>query len=501
MADKQANLIVNLVDKASAGLSRLKGSLIAVGAALSAMTAFAVSSIKAFIEQETATNKLNIALKNQGIFSQQLSQDLQNYATQLQKVTTFSDETIIETQALLTSFGLAGQQLKDTTKAALDLSKGLGIDLRTATMLLGKAAVGEIGTLSRFGIKIDENIPKSEQFAAVLGQVNQRFGGSAQAALNTYAGKLENFTNRVDDLKERIGAELIPIMDFWLNKLESLLGLLERLNVIEAQNASQTNEVVQGIIDKKLELIRVSTEEGTFQTEETQRRLQNLDALIFKEKEKLEKRKANLAIDKTETRTHLETVARLEKEDSEKRKKEQDKLDKQELERDEKRKQQLMNFLNFVSSAQNSNIRAIASVAKAAAIFQVTIDTYRAAQGAYAALSPIPIVGPALGRAAYAVALATGLANVATISGLNLAEGGIVMPTTGGTIARIGEAGSPEAVIPLDDERAGSFIGGPTINIYVGTLVADDLSVREFAKRIDEELFALNRNRQSVSLG
>jgi TP901 family phage tail tape measure protein len=36
-----------------------------------------------------------------------------------------------------------------------------------------------------------------------------------------------------------------------------------------------------------------------------------------------------------------------------------------------------------------------------------------------------------------------------------LADGGIVLPTPGGTIARIGEAGVPEAVIPLDDDTLG----------------------------------------------
>jgi hypothetical protein len=41
----------------------------------------------------------------------------------------------------------------------------------------------------------------------------------------------------------------------------------------------------------------------------------------------------------------------------------------------------------------------------------------------------------------------------------SFAEGGIVMPTEGGTLAQIAEAGQPEAVIPLD--RMGDF-GGTT---------------------------------------
>jgi phage-related protein len=59
-----------------------------------------------------------------------------------------------------------------------------------------------------------------------------------------------------------------------------------------------------------------------------------------------------------------------------------------------------------------------------------------------------------------------------------LAEGGIVMPSTGGTLARIGEAGRPERVEPLDPDglskrdkamikmMTGGAAGGVTINVH-----------------------------------
>jgi hypothetical protein len=57
--------------------------------------------------------------------------------------------------------------------------------------------------------------------------------------------------------------------------------------------------------------------------------------------------------------------------------------------------------------------------------------------------------------------------------GLKLAEGGIVLPRQGGTLATIGEAGQAEAVIPLD--RLGSFgNGGNTYNINVNAGMGTD---------------------------
>lgn len=59
---------------------------------------------------------------------------------------------------------------------------------------------------------------------------------------------------------------------------------------------------------------------------------------------------------------------------------------------------------------------------------------------------------------AAAGAATVGIRQVA--SQVKLAKGGIVMPTAGGTVATIGEAGSAEAVIPLDSPKAEAMLGG-----------------------------------------
>jgi hypothetical protein len=58
-----------------------------------------------------------------------------------------------------------------------------------------------------------------------------------------------------------------------------------------------------------------------------------------------------------------------------------------------------------------------------------------------------------------------GTAQTYTSGGLKLAEGGIVLPRPGGTMATIGEGGSAEAVIPLD--RLGKMMGGSGGSTYV----------------------------------
>lgn len=156
----------------------------------------------------------------------------------------------------------------------------------------------------------------------------------------------------------------------------------------------------------------------------------------------------------------------------------------------------IQSSLSQISSLQQSHSKGLFAVGKAAAIANAIISTH---EGAAKALSLGPFIGPALAAAI----TAAGFARVHQIGAQSLpfADGGIVLPRRGGTLAQIGEAGSAEAVIPLDDRRAQEMLsGGSTININAGVIVADKTSVREFAEMLDEELFRLQKNNRSVAL-
>ena len=109
--------------------------------------------------------------------------------------------------------------------------------------------------------------------------------------------------------------------------------------------------------------------------------------------------------------------------------------------------------MNDLSKLQNSKSKELVAVGKAAGIAQATVDTARGAIAAYQSLAGIPIVGPALGIAAAA-------ALTAEIGGVKMAEGGLVKAVTGGVPAVVGEGGSDEAVLPLDNANAMRRIGG-----------------------------------------
>ena len=237
---------------------------LASAAAGAAVAAAAFKTIKAFGIQEQAIESLNQALRNQGAFTAEATQELQDHASALQKVTTFGDETIISLQAQLVSFGLTGDALKDVTKTTLDFASAKKIDLKVAADLVGKAFVGETGSLSRYGIIIDKNIPKTEKFAAVINDLNSKFGGQAEVERQTTLGQLKAMSNSFGDLQETLGAFLAgPATKFAVWMTNAIDSLIESIAII--REASQSwkelgitivRAVVQALADASKAVIR-----------------------------------------------------------------------------------------------------------------------------------------------------------------------------------------------------------------------------------------------------
>jgi len=155
-----------------------------------------------------------------------------------------------------------------------------------------------------------------------------------------------------------------------------------------------------------------------------------------------------------------------------------------------KKTQDTMATLGTISTLQNAHDKKLAAIGRAAASANIIMST---AQGVAKAFSLGPILGPIL---APIVAVA-GAAQLAQVNGVQLAEGGIVKASNGGTQATIGEGGRDEAVIPL--EKGGGGLGNQiTINAY-GGMLGTESEAREFALVIDKELMKLRQNKESVA--
>ena len=158
------------------------------------------------IEAEANLNQLSHALANTGQFSIGAVESIQKFASGLQDVGTVSDDVVLKGAALLVSIGqLSTKQLPAATQAAVNFSAATGTDLAGSFEILSKAASGNVGILSRYGVKISESIPASERFATAIDLINKRFAGADAARAETFGGSLLRIKNNIADLLQVIG--------------------------------------------------------------------------------------------------------------------------------------------------------------------------------------------------------------------------------------------------------------------------------------------------------
>jgi hypothetical protein len=95
---------------------------------------------------------------------------------------------------------------------ALNVSAGTGKPLRAVTEALSKAYDGSNTALTRLGLGYDKVKLKGMDFNDIQKDLEKRFSGSALANAQTFEGTMARFRITVDELKESLGAALLPYL-------------------------------------------------------------------------------------------------------------------------------------------------------------------------------------------------------------------------------------------------------------------------------------------------
>ena len=197
------------------------------------IAALGTASVMAFDKQSKAVAQMEAGLKSTGGTVGYTSEQLQKMASDLQNNTLFGDEEILQsaTAQLLTFTNITGQQFDLAQKSAADLATRLDGDLKSASIMLGKALNDPIKGLSamgRAGVQFSEEqkeVIKSlwetghqaEAQSMILAELEKQYGGSAEAAAAAGMGPLKQLQNSLGDLSEEFGKiiseALIPIVD------------------------------------------------------------------------------------------------------------------------------------------------------------------------------------------------------------------------------------------------------------------------------------------------
>jgi hypothetical protein len=139
----------------------------------------------------------------------------------------FSDDAILgATNVLATFTQIRGENFGGATQAVLDMSQALGTDLNSASLQVGKALndpIAGISALGRAGVQFtDSQKSQIEAMVAagdvagaqsiILGELTTQFGGSALAAVDTYAGQQIVLAEQFKNVQQSLGESLMPVL-------------------------------------------------------------------------------------------------------------------------------------------------------------------------------------------------------------------------------------------------------------------------------------------------
>ena len=246
---KVANDASNAVDGVSAkakssagGFSALQtiatGAFMAIGAAAVNVAGAALSKVGDFIAgsiaEASAWNSViaqtEAVVKSTG---QAAGFTTAQFATMAQEMSAtagasiFSDDAILgATNVLATFTEIKGTSFQGATQAILDISQAMGTDLQSSAVQVGKALndpIAGISALSRVGVTFsDDQKALIESMVAVgdvagaqqviLAELSKEFGGSAAAAVNTFAGQQIVLAEQFADVQQSLGESLMPVL-------------------------------------------------------------------------------------------------------------------------------------------------------------------------------------------------------------------------------------------------------------------------------------------------
>lgn len=245
--------------------------------------------------------------------------------------------------------------------------------------------------------------------------------------------------NFLDTLQRQNQDELAAIDAQEQQKLEKLQGFRDNETITQQQYEDAKTQIALDADAKRNELLQKQTDERMKQQNSADSFIEQLRAQNEGELAEIDRQQA-IKEQKLQDFYDKGLVA-----ESDYQKARQDIQD----EADQKRLDSYESTLGDTTSALKTALGEGSALYKAAAITQTIIETYKGATAAYASLSTIPIVGPALGVAAAAAVTAAGLANVAKIRSAREQGGNLAT----GQISTIAERGKAEVIMPAGASR------------------------------------------------
>ena len=204
----------------------------AMGARLSTHLPSAIAkTIQAFGEEEVAIQKLSAAIHSNGGNVSEVLPIMQQFASDMQRITGFADDQILSMQGVATSMGVSSDKMDTVMKSAIGLSTALGMDVATATKAASAAIQGKTELLTRY-IPTLSMCKTAEEKLAKVQELSANGFSQAEASANTLLGRLKAASNAWGDLQEVIGETFVPTVKTVAGLLQGVCEIFTQMPIL-----------------------------------------------------------------------------------------------------------------------------------------------------------------------------------------------------------------------------------------------------------------------------
>lgn len=219
-----------LGDKAGAfgkALGAVPGPLMAITAGLAAVggaAAFMKESADKAAQWQQSMDVLGRTVKDQGANWNTARKAVEDFADAQERATTYSRDDVVKAITQMTSAGMSYKDAMAEVRVAEDAASATGQSLMTVSHGLVEATHGRTQALTMLGIGTKASIKAGMTLYQMNAAIEKQMGGSAGAAAEGYAGKMQQLHNAFESLQEKIGSAVLPV----LTKLATtLIGMVD----------------------------------------------------------------------------------------------------------------------------------------------------------------------------------------------------------------------------------------------------------------------------------
>ena len=258
-----------------------KRAALAFAAAAAAIGAYAAAAIKNAAADEAAQRNLALTIENTTTATANQIKGVEDYISKTSLAIGITDDQ------LRPAFGRLVRSTKDVEEAqkllnlALDISSATGKPLETVANALGKAYDGNLTSLGKLGLGLDQSIIKSKDFDKVFQSLTGTFGGFAENEAQSTEKAFARIKIASDEVQEQIGTALlpliqeltafiltdvVPVVQQFVNGLTGVGGLVDGLSESEQMGLTwgkRIRSLIGTVVEFKDELIAVAAVIGT----------------------------------------------------------------------------------------------------------------------------------------------------------------------------------------------------------------------------------------------